>query len=375
MKAKNRYVKHITGNDRKLLKKIYKRCKGKESYRAHILLLATDVTYLYTIAQIAILCFCCRQTVYNIIDRWNECGLLGIVDRTKSGRPRLIKGEISDEVFKIIEEHKPREVGNYIHSKWTLKIIKDYIEKNWQIEASQRTISRLLSKNGWSYHRGKRELLAPGPLSESVKNGVVQLLEEINTREEVILFVDQSAFYLDGSVTGVWMPKGKQKEIYVSGSKKKFWIFGAFNPHNKKVYYRICKKCNSEQMVLFLTQLRQRYPGKTIHLVLDNASFHKSAETDYYLEHHPEFQLHFLPTRGTKLNPIERFWLFAKGVTVASAILSDLDELYHLLRRFFWHYNEGNLEYNFDIEKTIALWKRWPTVSDAEFERLNGVAA
>jgi len=375
MKAKRRYVTHITGKDRKLLKKIYRRCKGKESYRSHIILLATDVVTLYTIAQIAAICYCCRQTVYNTIASWNEYGLIGIVDKTKSGRPRIIKEDISEEVFKILEERKPCEMGNYIHSKWTLKIIKDYVKQTWQIKASQRTISRWLRQNKWSFQRSKRELLPPGPLSEETQNEVVKLLEEIDESNEVILFLDQSAFYLDGLCVGTWMPMNTQKEIYVSGNKDKFWIFGVFNPHTKKVYYRICDKCNSIEMVLFLIQIRQRYPGKTIHLVLDNASFHKSAETDYYLYYHPEFKLHFLPTRGTKLNPIERFWLFAKGVTVANAILANLDELYHVLRRFFWHYNEGNIEYNYDLEKTIKLWKRWPTVPDAYFDELEADVA
>jgi hypothetical protein len=287
----------------------------------------------------------------------------------------LIRGEISEELLKILEEKKPNEVGNYIHSKWTLKITKDYVEKTWQIKVSKRTISRLLYQNGWSFHRGKRELKAPEPLDEQTQREVIKLLEEIDESREVILFLDQSAFYLAGLVTGTWMPLSKQQEIYVSGSKEKFWIFGVFNPHNKKVYYRICEKCNSYEMVLFLAQIRQRFPGKTIHLVLDNASFHKSAETDYYLYHHQEFKLHFLPARGAKLNPIERFWLFAKGVTVANAILADKEELYHVLRRFFWHYTDGNIEYNYNIEKTIALWKRWPTASRADIERIRADAA
>ena len=72
--------------------------------------------------------------------------------------------------------------------------------------------------------------------------------------------------------------------------------------------------------------------------------------------------------------PIERFWEFAKDVTVASAVYNDMDELYHALRRFFWHYNAGNIEYNFDKQKLIDLWQRWPAIAPHAFTLYNNVA-
>ena len=47
------YIPNITGKERKLLKKIYRKCKGKISYRAQIILLAVELCPMYTVAQIA----------------------------------------------------------------------------------------------------------------------------------------------------------------------------------------------------------------------------------------------------------------------------------------------------------------------------------
>ncbi len=144
--------------------------------------------------------------------------------------------------------------------------------------------------------------------------------------------------------------------------KCRIWLFGVFNPHDKKFYYRVSQKCNSEQMVLFLRQIRQRYPNKNIHLVLDNASFHHSAETAYFLHHNEEFITHFLPAKSPRLNPIERFWLFVKENTIAGGFFQNLNQIYHVLRRFFWRYSNGDITFNFQLHKLIDIWKFWPTV-------------
>jgi transposase len=50
-------------------------------------------------------------------------------------------------------------------------------------------------------------------------------------------------------------------------------------------------------------------PGKIFHL--DNASFHKSAETRQLIADHGS-QLDFLPTYSPELNPIEHTWAALK---------------------------------------------------------------
>ncbi len=78
MNAKNKYIKYITGKERKLLKKIYKKCQGKTAYRSQIILLATDVTKNYTVKQIAGICQCVKQTVYNTFEIFNKEGISGL---------------------------------------------------------------------------------------------------------------------------------------------------------------------------------------------------------------------------------------------------------------------------------------------------------
>jgi transposase len=350
------------GDERKLLRKLYKRSSGNLSRRAHIVLIASMVMISFTASQIAAICHCCRRTVYNTLDRYREEGLVGLFDKPKSGRPRKIDADQSPQVLGTLKQKTPESVNISLHQKWTLKLVVAYLEEELGVRVSQRTVSNWLAKNDWSYHRGKQELQPPKPLIEKEKEAVLKLLQPLDSQKEVILFMDQSGFCLDGLVTGVWMPKDEQKKIVVTGSHDRWWVFGAFNPHTQKVYYRITKKCNSDETILFLHQIRQRFPNKKIHIVLDNASFHHSKRTQAFVERYPEITFHFLPTRATKLNPIERIWLFAKGVVVAGAIFTDMKELYHMLRRFFWHFNEKRIKYGFSLENLRSIWKGWAVV-------------
>lgn len=355
------YRPTIRGKERKLLKKIFKKCKGRISLRAQILVLATEITIYYRVEQITKICFCCKQTVYNTFQRYNEEGIIGLADKPKPGRPRSITGEQTKELLPVLEEKQPKEVGDYFHSKWTLRLVKNYLEKNWQVKTSTKTIQRWFHLNGWSYHRNKKGFV-PNPLRKNQQDKVVRLLENIDHNKEVILFLDQTGFDLSGDVTRTWMPKGKQHCIPCNNNGK-LSIYGAFNPHNTRFYFRITSTCNSEQMILFLHQICQKFPGKTIHLVLDNASFHHSADTAYFFHHHPEFVAHFLPVKSPRLNAIEQFWLFIKNYISAASIFNDLKDLYHTLRRFFWRYSNYHIVYNFSLAKTIHIWKQWPSYS------------
>ena len=347
--------KKPNGEERKLLKKIYKRGSGNLSRRAHIILLTSRPFLSFSVAQIARICFCSRKTIYNTLDRYMQDGIVGLFDKPRSS-----------DILDTLRTKTPLESKISLHQKWTLELVVKYLEQELNIRVTPQSVSNWLKNHGWSYHRSKRELQPPKPVTTEEKKAVLKLLNSIDPQKEVIVFLDQSGFYLDGLVTGIWMPKGDQKKIPVSGNHDKLWVYGVFGPHTEKVYYRITEKCNSGETIRFLHQIRQRFPGKNIHIVLDNASFHHSKKTQAFVERYPELVFHFLPARATKLNPIERIWLFAKGVVVAAAIFTDTSELYHMLRKFFWHFNENRIEYHFSLDKLYSNWKNWPEVESRE---------
>ena len=358
-----KHVGNVSGSDRDILKFMYKKGKGRVAGRAHIILLAASICLRYAPDQIAAICHSSTKTVYNVFERYRTEGLAGLFDEARSGRPVDIpENPQTEAILQKLQTQTPDQAGISLHAKWTLELIARLLKKELAIETSVRTVSNWLHGHGWTYHRAKKELLPPGPLSPEDQKQVVDLLQCAQLTDDVLVFMDEAGFYLDGIVAGCWMPRGQQKKIPTGGRRKKVWVFGAFNPHTQQVHHRLAERCNEEGVILFLQDLLQVYPNGRIHIVLDNASFHKkSRKVKNFVAAYPRLRLHFLPARAPKLNPIERVWLYAKSVVVACAVYANLAELEKQINRFFQHFNDHQLEYNFDRQKVIALWKKWPT--------------
>lgn len=60
------------------------------------------------------------------------------------------------------------------------------------------------------------------------------------------------------------------------------------------------------EFLSFLRRLDREFPkSKDLHIVLDNASSHLHANVGAWLDAHPRFRLHFVPTGSSWLNMVE----------------------------------------------------------------------
>ena len=83
--------------------------------------------------------------------------------------------------------------------------------------------------------------------------------------------------------------------------------------------------CNTEVFQAFLNVMAEEVPveeGKQVHLVLDNASWHKSASLDW---HH--IKPFYLSAYSPDFNPIERLWQHMKGGPMAGFLTNDGEAL------------------------------------------------
>ncbi len=123
-------------------------------------------------------------------------------------------------------------------------------------------------------------------------------------------------------------------------------IFGALNLRNSRLYWKQSDKGNSQQFVAFLRQLRQAYPDKTLVIIVDNGSIHRSKHVKNFLKKQAWIKLFFLPAYSPEYNPIERFWLWLKQKIYGTKSFDTIEALISKLRKLIWHYHEGNLVSN-----------------------------
>lgn len=125
------------------------------------------------------------------------------------------------------------------------------------------------------------------------------------------------------------MKIGQQRRIPATqpGTKQRRHIFGGYNWVSDKITWHIAETKNSSQFIYFLEQLLvKEYPTGRVVLVMDNASYHKSASALAALslfEH--RVMVVWLPPYCSDLNPIERFWRYIKDIACANKLQDTIE--------------------------------------------------
>jgi len=245
----------------------------------------------------------CEKTVVAIKKKLNsnEVDILFVIGG--GGR----KSPLADFESAIINEVNQ----NAYHTK---QQIADMIFEKYGIKVTQQTVGKLLKKNGIKRLKcgslpakanpAKQRAFYDEtlhPLMECAKNGIIELL-----------FVDASHFVMGCDFLG--SVYGKVRRLVLTGSgRKRYNVLGALNFVSKKITTITNDTyITSTQICELLKKLAVEYVGKTIYLVLDNASY----QTCYLVKNLATelgINLVFIPPYSPNLNLIERFWKFTKG--------------------------------------------------------------
>lgn len=76
------------------------------------------------------------------------------------------------------------------------------------------------------------------------------------------------------------------------------WFGECFTRHRHQEFLRFLRRIDSE------------FPGDVpLHLVMDNYGTHKPPNVQAWMKRHPRFVCHFVPTRSSWLNLVERWFV------------------------------------------------------------------
>jgi transposase len=169
--------------------------------------------------------------------------------------------------------------------------------------------------------------------------------------------MDETTLSLDPVLRACWMKMGEQKRIPLPANqqKKRCHVFGAYNWINDHIEWTMAQRKNSETFITFLEYLLvEKYPTGRLVLVLDRASYHKSAAALAALslfEH--RVMIIWLPAYCTELNPIERFWRHLKDQACANQLWSSLEEVIEKVEQVLHQQNTPDHEHRFVLSKNI----------------------
>jgi transposase len=274
-----------------------------------------------------------HATVRKWRNRFAEDRLDGLVDEPRPGRPRTISDERVQEVIIRTLESTPKDATH-----WSTRSMAA------EVGLSQTAVSRIWRAFGLAPRRQQTWKLSKDPLFVAKVREVVGLYLDPPERA-VVLCVDEKSQIqaLDRTAPILPMlpgvPERATHDYKRSGSSS---LYAALDIASGKVIGSLHSRHRAIEFKKFLTTLDREVPAELeVHLILDNASTHKTPAIHKWLAAHPRFVLHFTATSSSCLNLVERWFAELTNNKLRRGTHRSVRELNHDIRAWIDNWNEN----------------------------------
>ena len=257
------------------------------------------------------------------ISRFNEQGIDGLIYRPRPGRPRLLGGDtVRGEILPVVDD--PSLAGQ-LH--WTAVKLSGWLREEKGLEISYRTLVRYLHEHDYA-RRIPRPVPEPPDRAAWLRQRedcAQRLRSLLDDPSAVVFFGDEAGFEGDPRPRHKWVKRGSRPTQGYYGGHVRRNVVGAVEPATGRLVSLIVAHCNTEVFQAFLNTMAEEIPAeddKQVHLVLDNAGWHKSAGLNW---HH--IKPVYLSPYSPDFNPIERLWQHLKGNAMAGYLTNDGEAL------------------------------------------------
>ena len=280
--------------------------------------------------QVAALYLVSRRGLSRWINQFNEQGIDGLIERSRTGRPPKINAEQSSYYQELIQ--KP-ELAEQTH--WTGVKFYGYLRQELQHEVGYRTVIRWLHANNF---RLKVPQSWPGRQNEEQRQVFIEELKVLLNDPNIdIWYLDESGIEGDPRPRRRWAQKGEKITVPYYGEHLRMNITGMVCPRSGQFYALEFTHTDSIVFQTFLDHANQDIAVERSQniLICDNASWHKKKSLNW-----GKFKPFFLPPYSPDYNPIERLWLLLKAEWFTDFIAKNRQQLiYRIDQALLWVIN------------------------------------
>lgn len=279
-------------------------------------------------------------TVSRYVHRYNDGGIEALLqDKTRLPGKAPISDEIKNELCRIVCKEKP---VNATH--WSTR------ELGKRMGIGHATVNNILRERGLKPHLVKKFQFSTDPEFDKKLEDVVGLY--LNPPENsIILCVDEKSQIqaLERSqpilpiLPGV--PERQTHDYYRHGTTT---LFAALNILSGKVIGECKDQHKAADYISFLKKVDRNCPkGKTLHIVADNYSAHKTKEVREYIDSKDgRFVEHFIPTHSSWLNIVERWFGEITNKRIRRESWSGVNELENAIEEYITHWNNSGRRFS-----------------------------
>jgi len=241
-----------------------------------------------------------RGTVRKWRNRFVQYRCDGLLDEPRPGRPRVVGDEQIKALITTTLESSPKDATH-----WSTRSMAEHLG------LSQSMVSRVWRAFGLAPHKQDSWKLSKDPLFVEKVRDIVGLY--LNPPERaVVLCVDEKTQIQALNRTAPVFPMlpgtpARASHDYVRHGTSS--LYAALDLATGQVIGSLHSRHRSQEFLAFLKKIDAEVPADLdCHVVLDNASTHKTPAVKRWLTNHPRFVLHFTPTSSSWLNLVERWF-------------------------------------------------------------------
>jgi len=304
--------------------------------RAHIVLLLADG---WSWSLIALVLYCSSRTIDRWKSRFAQGGVEALLEEER-GRWSPFGAWVMALVVGWVTTKFPVDFG-FLRSRWTCECLAVLLLNVASIQVSRETVRRWLHEQNLVWRRPRPVVGPSDPEREAILRQLRFLLQNLPP-DEVAVFQDEVDVNTNPKIGCMWMVRGEQAEVETPGTNDKRYLAGSLNWRTGNLIVTEGWEGEGRNSVLFirhLEDLRTRLRlYRKIHVICDNAKFHKCRAVDEYLAVHGDrIVLHFLPKCSPDLNPIERIWWHLHEEITRNHRCRSMDELLDLVFEWLEH--------------------------------------
>jgi transposase len=208
---------------------------------------------------------------------------------------------------------------------------------------SKSTVSNIWRSHNVKPHRVKRFKLSRDPRFLEKLTDVVGLYLNPPQQAMVICVDEKSQIQaLDRTQPGLPLKKGRCGTMTHDYKRHgTTTLFAALEVLEGRVIGQCFERHRHQEFLRFLSRLDQEFPGPVpLHLVMDNYGTHQHSKVRDWLQRHPRFVCHFVPTSSSWLNLIERWFAELTTKRVRRDSFHSVQDLEKAIAEFLAVWNE-----------------------------------
>jgi transposase len=270
------------------------------------------------------------------VSRWLKTsrveGKKGLQSRPHVGRPprltvtekRLLPGFLS---------HGAESYG-FRGAVWTCSRVGQVIEKEFGVTYHRSHVARLLKELHWTPQQ---------PIERATQRDEVEIArwraeiwlemkKKAHLEHRILVFVDESGFYLLPGAVRTYAPRGKTPILPVFQTHDHLSVMSGVTPQGRLFTLTRYDSLNGLDSIHFLKHLHSQTDHKLL-VIWDGSPIHRSIGVRTFLADGAAKQIHLerLPPYAPDLNPDEGVWDYLKQVELRNLCCFNLDHLHQQL--------------------------------------------